>query len=109
MLTAHARADIHGVPLPKGSKATADGTRHSSSKGYRETIDQLRKWLDKQGLAHHQIGPYRARGVDVTRFISDSATTAWLAIHVWRASGKTWISVVARPKDPPLDEAPRDE
>lgn len=90
-----ARADVHGVPIPKGSKA--DGTRYKSSKGYRETVDHVTKWLAKQGLAHEQIGPYRARGVDVTRFVSQVETTAWLAIHVIRQAGTTWISVVERP------------
>jgi hypothetical protein len=102
---APASADVHGVPLPKGSKADAGGARHASSKGYRDTVDHVRKWLERQGLAHRQVGPYRARGVDVTRFVSTSEATPWLAIHVWRAAGKTWISVVARPKDPPLDDA----
>lgn len=88
-------AEVHGVPLPKGSKA--DGSRHKSSKSYRDTVDFVAKWLSKQGLAHEQIGPYRARGVDVTRFLSQTESTAWLAIHVVRQAGTTWISVVERP------------
>ncbi len=103
---APAAADVHGVPLPRGSKAADDDGRHASSRGYRETVDHLRRWLARQGHAHRQVGPYRARGVDVTRFVSTSGATPWLAVHVWRAAGKTWISVVARPADPPLDEAP---
>jgi len=90
-----ARADVHGVPLPRGSKAS--GTRYVSGKGYRDTVDFVAKWLAKQGLEAEQIGPYRARGVDVTRFISQVPTTAWLAIHVVRQAGTTWISVVERP------------
>ncbi len=90
-----ARADVHGVPLPKGSRA--DGTRYKSSKAYRDTVEFVTKWLRKQGLEHEQIGPYRARGVDVTRFLSQVETTAWLAIHVVRHAGTTWISVVERP------------
>lgn len=88
-------ADVHGVPLPKGSKA--EGTRYKSPKGYRDTIDFVARWLTKQGLAHEQIGPYRARGVDVTRFLSQAESTKWLAIHVVRQAGTTWISVVERP------------
>jgi hypothetical protein len=90
-----AAADVHGVPLPRGSKA--DGPRHVSGKGYRDTVDFIHKWLDKKGIAHRQIGPYRARGVDVTRFLSDAPSTAWLAIHVVRQAGKTWIAVIPRP------------
>ena len=94
-LATPARADVHGVPLPRGSRA--DGERHVSSKGYRETLDFVSRWLDKQGFAHRQVGPYRVRGVDVTRFVSEDAATEWLAIHVVRQAGKTWISVVPRP------------
>ena len=88
-------ADVHGVPLPKGSRATGD--RHVSGKTYRDTIDHVSRWLSKQGVAHRQVGPYRARGVDVTRFVSETASTAWLAIHVYKHEGKTWIYVVPRP------------
>jgi hypothetical protein len=90
-----ASADVHGVPLPRGSRA--DGGRHVSSKGYRDTVDFVRAWLTRRGLPHRQIGPYRARGVDVTRFVAEPSSTAWLAIHVYRQAGTTWISVVPRP------------
>ena len=86
---------VFGVPVPKGSRA--DDTRHVSGKSYRDTITYYEKWLDKQGTAHEQLGPYRARGVDVTRFVSSESGTAWLAIHVYRVAGKTWIFVVPRP------------
>jgi len=95
-----ARADVAGVPLPRGSRAekgSAEPVRHASGKGYRDTVDHMRKWLSKEGVAHRQVGPYRARGVDVTRFLSEDPSTAWLAVHVVRQAGKTWISVVKRP------------
>ena len=38
-----------------------------------------------------------ARGVDVTRFVSEAPATAWRAIHVYRLAGTTWISVIPRP------------
>jgi len=94
VLAGVARADVHGVPIPKGSRA--DGARHASGKGYRDTVDFVAKWLAKRGVEHEQHGPYRARGVDVTRFVSQVPTTAWLAIHVYRQAGTTWISVVER-------------
>jgi hypothetical protein len=95
LAAAPAAADVHGVPMPRGSRA--DGERQISGKGYRDSVDHMRKWLSKEGVAHRQIGPYRARGVDVTRFVSDDPATPWLAIHVVRQAGKTWISVVKRP------------
>jgi hypothetical protein len=87
-----------GVPMPKGSRAPSsdEPTRVVSGKSYRDTVDFMTKWLSKSGAAHTQIGPYRARGVDVTRFVSDDATSKWLAIHVYRQAGKTWIFVVQR-------------
>lgn len=90
-----AAADVHGVPMPRGSRA--DGERQISGKGYRASIEHIDKWLSKRGHAHRRIGPYRARGVDVTRFLSESPATPWLAIHVVRQGGKTWIFVVPRP------------
>jgi hypothetical protein len=90
---------LHGVPVPKGSRApdAADPSRVVSSKSYRDTVDALTRWLAKKAIAHRQVGPYRVRGVDLTRFVSEDATTDWLAIHVYRISGKTWIFVVERP------------
>ena len=87
-----------GVPMPKGSKVpdSSDPSRVVSSKSYRDTVESLTKWLSKHAIAHHQVGPYRVRGVDLTRFISDDPATAWLAIHVYRITGKTWIFVVSR-------------
>ncbi|MCB9563133.1 MAG: hypothetical protein H6708_22265 [Kofleriaceae bacterium] len=105
-LAGPARADVHGVPLPRGTRVDADTGRRVSGKGYRDTVDFVRKWLSRNGLAHRQLGPYRVRGVDVTRFVSEDPSTPWLAIHVWRQDGKTWIAVIERPASPPLDEAP---
>jgi hypothetical protein len=93
-LAGPARADVHGVPMPRGTRA--DGARFASGKGYRDTIESFARWLDRAGIAHEQVGPYRARGVDVTRFLSKEAGTKWLAIHVYRQAGKTWISLVLR-------------
>lgn len=91
-------ADVHGVPVPRGSRADPEEPgRLASGRGYRDTVDHVRRWLDRQGLAHRRVGPYRVRGVDVTRFVSEAPATAWLAIHVYRLAGKTWISVIPRP------------
>jgi len=86
---------VAGVPLPRGARATAD--RYVSPKSYRDTVDFIDHWLTRQGTLHHEVGPYRARGIDVTRFVSDQPATPWLAIHVYRQAAKTWIFVVPRP------------
>ena len=93
-----ASADVLGVDVPRGTRADPDvAGRLVSGKGYRDTIEHLARWLDRKGVPHRRIGPYRARGTDVTRLLSDDSTTGWLAIHVWRRAGTTWITVVPRP------------
>jgi hypothetical protein len=72
-----------------------------SKLGFRATVDQQAKRLKKDGIPVEAIGPYRVGGVDVMRFVRTDRAGDWLAIHVWRTGGVTWISVVPRP----LDEA----
>ncbi len=95
----------HGVPLPRGTR-DADG-RHVSGLGFRATIDHYAKRWKAAGIAVTATGPYRVRGVDVMRFVRTDQAGDWLAVHVWRTAGTTWISVVPRPVPPrrPLDEA----
>ncbi|MBZ0236104.1 MAG: hypothetical protein K8M05_27495 [Deltaproteobacteria bacterium] len=97
--TSPARADDHGVPLPRGTRA-AEG-RHVSGLGFRATVDHYAKRWRADGIPVDAIGPYRVRGVDVMRFVRTDKAGEWLAVHVWRAGGVTWISVVPRPLDEP--------
>ena len=83
------------VRLPPGTRKDAEGHLVSGS-GLRETSDFLAKELEQRGIATTQIGPYRSRGVELTRFISTTASTPWLAIHVLRSAGKTLIFFVGR-------------
>ena len=48
--------------------------------------------------AVQQIGPYGVRGLELTRFVSQTPSTSWLAIHVLRTNGKILIFFVTRPK-----------
>ena len=91
-LLAYADVDVR---LPPGTRADASG-QLVSSRGLRETTDVIAKDLARRGVAHQQIGPYRVRGVELTRFLSQTPSTAWLAIHVLRAGSKTLIFVVPR-------------
>ena len=84
------------VKLPPGTRADASG-QLVSSRGLRDTTDFLARELDRRGIAVTRIGPVRVRGVELTRFLSQTASTPWLAIHVLRTSGKTMIFFVARP------------
>jgi hypothetical protein len=83
------------VRLPPGTRKDADG-QLVSGRGLRDTTDFIAKELDRRGIAAKQIGPYRSRGVELTRFVSQTPSTAWLAIHILRAAGKTLIFFVPR-------------
>jgi len=82
--------------MPPGTRADATG-QLVSSRGLRDTTDFVAKELAARGIAVKQVGPYRVRGVELTRFISQTPSTRWLAIHILRAGGKTLIFFVARP------------
>lgn len=96
MWTAIARA-APDVRLPPGTRTDPRGVL-VSGRGLRDTTDFLAKELARRGIAVRQIGPYRVRGVELTRFLSTTPSTPWLAIHVVRTDGKTSIFFVARPR-----------
>ena len=83
--------------MPPGTRTDAQG-QLVSGRGLRDTSDFLAKELDRRGIAVQQIGPYGVRGLELTRFISRTPSTPWLAIHILRTSGKTLIFFVTRPK-----------
>ena len=90
---AHAAPDVR---MPRGTRTDASG-QLVSGKGLRETTDFIAKELDREGIVVRQVGPYRVRGVELARFVSQTPTTPWLAIHVMRSAGKTLIFFVGRP------------
>jgi hypothetical protein len=85
------------VRLPPGTRQVPEG-HYVSGRGLRDSTDFIAKQLAKSGIAVEQIGPYRVKGVEVTRFVSTTSTTPWLAIHILRTAGKTLIFFVDRPK-----------
>jgi hypothetical protein len=85
------------VRLPPGTRADAQGVL-VSGRGLRETTDFLARELAGRGIATRQLGPYRVRGSELTRFLSETKSTPWLALHVLRTGGKTLIFFVPRPK-----------
>jgi hypothetical protein len=96
--TAPARAEP-AVRVPPGTRADAQG-QLVSGRGLRDTSDFFAAELARRGIDAAQIGPYTVRGVDLTRFVSRTPSTPWLAIHVLRSGGKTLIFFVPRAKAP---------
>ena len=91
-------AIAHAVPdvrLPPGTRTDGSG-QLVSSRGLRDSTDFIARELDKKGIVVRRIGPYRVRGIELTRFVSETPSTPWLAIHVMRTAGKTLIFFVAR-------------
>jgi len=91
-----ARADPD-LRLPPGTRTDAQG-QLVSGRGLRDTGDFVAAELARRGIAVQQIGPYAVRSVELTRFVSLTPSTPWLAIHVVRTAGKTLIFFVSRPK-----------
>jgi hypothetical protein len=81
--------------MPPGTRKDDTGAL-VSGRGLRDTTDFLAKELAARGIAVQQIGPYRVRGVEITRFVSDVPSTPWRAVHVVRTAGKTLIFFVSR-------------
>jgi hypothetical protein len=96
LAAATAAADDAPVKLPPGTRSDGSG-QYVSARGLRDTTEAIAKELSRHGIAVQQIGPYRVRGAELTRFVSQTASTTWLAIHVLRTAGKTVISFVPRP------------
>ena len=85
------------VRVPPGTRGDAQG-QLISGRGLRDTSDFLAAELARRGIDAEQIGPYAVRGVELTRFVSRTPSTPWLAIHVLRTGGKTLIFFVPRGK-----------
>ena len=89
----------YDLRLPPGTRSNAQG-QLVSGRGLRDTSDFLAKELDRRGIAVERIGPYDVRGVELTRFVSQTPSTPWIAIHAMRSAGKTLIFFVPRGKIP---------
>jgi len=95
LLGLEAIADKPDIRMPPGTRTDATG-QLVSGRGLRDTTDFLAKELDRRGILVRQVGPYRVRGAELTRFISTTSSTSWLAIHILRKDGKTLIFFVPR-------------
>ena len=94
LVTGLAAADPD-VRMPPGTRKDDTG-QLVSARGLRDTTDFVAKELARRGIAAKQIGPTRTRGVELVRFLSETPSTPWIAIHILRSNGKTVISFVER-------------
>jgi hypothetical protein len=96
---------VHGVPLPRGSRAADPshpaGDIFTSGRGFRDTVDHVRRHLTKAGIPHQEIPVYRRGPVTVARFLARQPGLPWLAIHVFQQTGRTFIAIVPAPAAPP--------
>lgn len=92
-----APADRPSLPFkaPPGTR-WLDG-RYAVGSGLAEATRFVDRQLTRTGIAFARRGPYRVRGVEVTRFVSEDPSTSWLAIHLVRKEGRTFLDVVDRP------------
>lgn len=83
------------VRLPPGSRRVADG-RFSLARGIGEATAAIEARLRASGAAYERLGPVRVRGLELTRFLSADPSSSWLALHVSRKEGRTFLDVVPR-------------
>jgi hypothetical protein len=103
LAAAPSAADTHGVPLPPGSRSL-EPDLFESGRGFRQSVEHVRRFLARTGSLHEEIPVYAYRGVVVARFLAREQRSRWLAIQVYRADGRTRISIVPRPS--PLTTEP---
>ena len=92
-LAGPAFADVHGLPLPRGSRKMAQN-HYGSGKSFRRTVQFYQRLMKRRASPHTAHPVYRYRGVAVARFVSQAKRGKWSAIHVFLAEGRTQIYVV---------------
>ena len=101
---------VHGVPLPRGSRAAdpahPTGDLFTSGRGFRDTVEHVRRHLKKSGIPHQEIPIYRRGNVTIARFIARQPRLPWLAIHVFQQTGKTLIAIIPTPPAAPHPATP---
>ncbi len=83
------------VRLPPGSRRVSGG-RFALSRGIGEATTAIESRLRASGAAYERMGPVRVRGLELTRFLSADPSSSWLALHVSRKEGRTFLDVVPR-------------
>lgn len=87
------RKDVHGLPLPRGSRSL-ENNLFESSRGFRKTVDYYKRLLKRRGLLHEAVPVYGYRGTVVARFIAREKGSRWKALHVYKSRGRTRIFIV---------------
>lgn len=92
---AGSKASVAGIPLPPRARIQADGT-YRAAQSYRKTVVYFERYLKRQGIPHERVPTYQVRGVQVSRMLSSSPRSAWLAIHIYRIRGVSHLYIVPR-------------
>ena len=86
-----------GIALPRGTRAADPSSPEPlfvSGRGFRDTVDHVRKQLQRRGIDHDAVPVYRRRGISVARFIARAPTAPFHAIHVFHSGARTYLFVV---------------
>lgn len=104
-----AAAETLGVPVPSRSRARTTGPDAGSlesGRGFRQTVRFYRKFFKRKGIDVQQRPTYAYRGVTIARFLARDPHAPWLAVHVFRHHGRTFIRIVPRDNRKPAHETP---
>jgi hypothetical protein len=88
------------IRLPPGTRWSPVEGRYLVGGGLAEATRAIEKQLARAGISFERLGPYRVRGVEVVRLLSQQPSTTWLALHLVRKEGRTFLDIVARPAPP---------
>jgi hypothetical protein len=91
---AEAAAVTPAAPLPGRARPLEDG-RFASPLGFRDTVDWYRKELKRRGTNATFVGPVRFRDVTFVRVLPVDPRSAWSAVHIVLADGRTTIYILA--------------
>ena len=86
-----------GIALPRGTRAADPASAEPlfvSGRGFRDTVEHVRKQLQRRGIDHEAVPVYRRRGVSVARFIARAPSAPFAAIHVFHTGARTYLFVV---------------
>lgn len=89
------RIEVLGLPVPPQAKPAGEHV-YVTPLTFRNTVSFYKNRLRKKGIRYQEVPVYRFRGTTIARLISQSPETAWLAVHVFRSKGRTYLALITR-------------